>query len=101
MKLNQNDLEFIKDQMQQGRMTADQANVELVRMRRVLLVIGRTPASVRKALNEAVKQGKLAHMKKDGHKPEAYFHPTFKHLAIAERNEHERSVMRALVSVCA
>ena len=51
MQLNQNDLEYLKDQMQQGRMTAAQANVQKVRMQRVLLVHGRLTADHRKALN--------------------------------------------------
>lgn len=101
MDLQQNDLECLKDQMQKGQLTAAQANVQKVRMKRVQLVTGRIPADVRKALNEAVKAGELGHMKKDGRKPEAYFHPTFEHLAKAERNEHEREILRALAATCA
>lgn len=100
MKLNQNDLEFLKDQMQKGLLTAAQANVEMVRMKRVELVTSRIPSDVRKALNEAVKVGVLGHLKKDGNKPEAYFHPTFDYLARSERNAHAESVIRAVVSVC-
>lgn len=100
MNLNQNDLEHLKDQMQKGQLTAAQANVQQVRMQRVRLVTSRIPAGVRQALNAAVKSGELAHVKKDGRKPEAYFHPTFEHLAKAERSEHERSVLRALAATC-
>lgn len=99
MRLSQNDMEHLQDQVRQGLMTAEQANVEKVRMQRVLLA-GRIPADVRKALNAAVKRGELGHMKKDGSKPEAYYHPTFEYLAKGARAEHERSVVRALLAVC-
>lgn len=99
MRLSQNDMEHLQDQVRQGLMTAEQANVEKVRMQRVLLA-GRIPADVRKALNAAVKRGELGHMKKDGNKPEAYYHPTFEYLAKGARAEHERSVARALLAVC-
>ena len=99
MRLSQNDMERLKDAMAKGLMTAEQANIEKVRMQRVLLA-GRIPADVRKALNAAVKRGELGHMKKDGNKPEAYYHPTFEYLAEGARAEHERSVVRALLAVC-
>lgn len=100
MKLNHNDLEHIKDMLNLGKITVDQANVEKVKCMRVQLVISRLPANVRKALNEAVKRGELGHMKKDGNKPEAYYHPTFEYLAKSERNEHERNVFNAILNVC-
>lgn len=86
--------------VQRGRMTADQANVEMVRMARVRMVTGRMTAPVRKALNDAVKRDELGHMKKDGRKPETYFHPTFKYLAIDARRKHEQQVLSALLAVC-
>lgn len=101
MELKQNDREHLQDMVQKEDLTADQANVQMVLMRRVKLVIGRIPAQVRKALNEAVKRGELGHMKKDGHKPETYYHPTFDHLARSERNEHERGVLQAVAGVMA
>lgn len=101
MKLSQNDLFCLKDRMQRGELTAAQANVEKVRLQRVLLVIGRLTADLRKTLNAAVKAGELGHMKKDGHKPEAYFHPTFDYLANGERQAHANSVYRSLQAVCA
>lgn len=100
MKLNQNDWESIKDRVQRSELTIEQSHVEQVKCRRVLLCTSRVPADVRKALNTAVKAGTLGHMKKDGHKPEAYFHPTFEYLAKAERNEHVADVARALAAVC-
>lgn len=99
MGLKQNDREHLIDMVQRGEMTADQANVKKVRMQRVLLVTSRIPADVRKALNAAVKRGELGRMKKDGHKPEAYYHPTFECLAKSERNEHERSVFKAVAGL--
>ena len=101
MELKQNDLERLHDMVQKGELTADQANVQMVRMQRVMLVTARIPAEIRKALNQAVKRGELAHMKKDKHKPETYYHPTFDYLARSERNKHELSVLRAVAGVMA
>lgn len=89
----QNDIEHLKDLMQRGELTADQANVQMVRDQRFRMVVNSLPAGVRKALNAAVKSGELGHMKKDGHKPECYFHPAFRYLAVAERNRREREVI--------
>lgn len=99
MELKQNDRERLRDLVQRGELTADQANVQKVLWQRVLLVTSRVPADVRKALNAAVQRGELGHMKKEGHKPEAFFHPSFDYLARSERNEHERSVSRAVAGV--
>ncbi|AJO79401.1 hypothetical protein [Pseudomonas sp. MRSN 12121] len=98
----QNDIEHLQDLMQRGELTADQANVQMVRNERFRMVVNSLPANVRKALNAAVRSGELGHMKKDGHKPECYFHPTFEYLAKAERLKREREVisMRGTVTVC-
>jgi hypothetical protein len=101
MQLTQNQLERLQDLMQRGELTADQANVERVKMMRVHLVTCRLPQQVRTALNAAVKRGELGHVKKDGNKPEAYYHPTFQYLVAGERNEHEQNVLKALASVLA
>ncbi len=98
--IKQNDWERIKDQVDRGLMTVEQSHVEKVRCQRVLLVAGKLPATVRAALNAAVKVGQLGRMPKAGNKPEAYFHPTFDYLAVAERNAHERHVLRSLVATC-
>ncbi|MGD8707049.1 MAG: hypothetical protein PVI88_00010 [Nitrosopumilaceae archaeon] len=100
MDLKQNDFEYLQNQIQQGKMTPDEANIEIIRMQRVLLVTGKIPAEVRKALNNAVKTGYLFHLKKDGNKPEVYFHPNFDYLAKQERYEHELKVLNSLKSVC-
>ena len=101
MRLNQNDLEYLKDMIAQGKMTADQANVEKVRMARVQVVNSRFPADVRKVLNAAVKDGQLCHKKREGRKPEVYYHPNFEHLANAERTRAERETLEALAKVMA
>lgn len=93
MKLSQNDLERIRDKMQQGLLSVDEANVEMVKCQRVRIVIGRLPMNVRKALNQAVKSGVLGHLKKDGYKPECYYFKPFKHLANEARTiEHNRQI---------
>lgn len=97
----QNDIERLMDKIGLGAMTADEANVEMVRMQRVRLVTSKIPAGIRKALNAAVKAGLLGHMAKDGHKPEAYFHPTFEFMAREARRKHENSVRDALSGVFA
>ena len=101
MKLKQIDFERIREQVRNGELTPEQANVEMVRVQRVKLVTARMPAEVRKALNDAVKRGELKHIKKDGHKPEAYYHPTFEYLVPGERNDHEQRCLRALAGVFA
>lgn len=93
MKLSQNDMERIQDKLQQGLMTVDQANVEMVRCQRVRLITGKLPANVRKILNKAVKDGILGHMKKDNYKPECYYFKPFEYLAHGERAlEHNKSI---------
>lgn len=98
----QNDIEHLQDLMQKGELTADQANVQMVRTERFRMVVNSLPASLRKALNAAVRSGELGHMKKDGQKPECYFHPTFEYLAKAERLKREREVisLRGTATVC-
>ena len=97
----QNDIERLCDQVNLGVITADEANVEKVKIRRVQLVTSKIPAQVRKALNAAVKRGSLGHMKKDGRKPEAYYHPTFEYMAHDARRKHESETLKALAGVAA
>ena len=79
----QNNLEYIADQLQMGKITAEEANVELVRAARYRVVY-RLPRQIRNWLNKAVKEKKIAHKKKEGLRPEIYYHPNFEHLANAE-----------------
>lgn len=97
----QNNIEWLKDQMSLGKMTAEQANFEMVRMERVRVVRGSIPAQIRKSLNNAVKSGELCHKKKEGRKPEVYYHPNFEHLANEARNRAERETLEALARVMA
>lgn len=100
MQINQNDMEHIKDMMQQGKMTADEANICKVETQRVLLCVGTIPASVRKDLNAGVKTGRLEHKKRDGRKPEVFYKKGFEHIANAERNQYERDCVKAIAGVC-
>lgn len=99
MQDQQNNRERIMDQLDRKVISVDEANVEMVRQAR-FRVVHKLPASVRKALNAAVKNGQLGHMKKDGIKPEVYYHPNFEYLAIEERNKHVRAAERALKAIC-
>lgn len=63
-------------------------NVEQIRAHATRVVRGRIPAQVRKELMDAVKAGILGRLKKDGLKPEIFFHPDHKHGA-AERQKSE------------
>ena len=101
MDLKQNELEHLEDLLERGIITPEAANVEMVKMARVRLIENRLPAKVRKALNLAVKNKELGHLKKDGNKPEAYFHLSFTHLARSERSKRESDIKKALHSVCA
>ncbi|VAW19980.1 hypothetical protein MNBD_BACTEROID05-493 [hydrothermal vent metagenome] len=100
MTTMQNIVEKIQDRMQRGELTAAEANIELVLAERVRIVC-KLSREVRKALNNAVKEGRLGHMKKDGLKPEVYYHPTFDYLARATRNKAEKSSIKAISSVLA
>lgn len=93
MELRQNYLERIQDKLQQGLISIDEANVEIVKCQRVRLIKGRMPANIRKALNQSVRDGVLGHMKKDGYKPECYYFKPFKYMADDERvKEHNKAI---------
>jgi hypothetical protein len=100
MELTQNQKERLSDLIDTGKLTADQANVEKIKMERVHLVTCRMPAQVRRALSKAVKTGEIGHIKKDGKKPEVYYHLDFKYLVNGERSNHERKILKALRRVC-
>lgn len=97
MTSRQNGLDYVRDQMQQGKMTAAEANVLMVQMEGVRLITGRVMADVRKALNAAVKAGELGHIKKDGLKPEAYHHKNARAKALEARN---RAAADSVESIC-
>lgn len=67
-------------------------NVEMIRSAATRVVTGRIPAEVRKELMAAVKANHLGRLKKDGLKPEIFFHPDHLHGAIdRQRREAEYS----------
>ena len=99
MNITQNQLFHIIDKLERGMITADQANIEKVLVQRVLVINGRFPMAARKALNAAVKDGVLGHMKKQGMKPEVYYNPTFDYLARSERKKIERDAIQAIATV--
>lgn len=63
-------------------------NVSQILMQASRVIRGRVPAQVRAELRAAVAAGVLGHLKKDGLKPEIYFHPDHKNGAI-ERQKRE------------
>lgn len=63
-------------------------NVEQILAQGMRVIRGKVPAQVRKELAAAVKAGVLGHLRKDGSKPEVYFHPDHKHGA-ADRQKRE------------
>ncbi len=68
-------------------------NAMNVRVAGTRVIRGPMPAQVRKELMSAVKLGHLGRIKKDGLKPEIFFHPDHKNAAI------ERQKREALYSV--
>lgn len=96
MASRQNGLDHVTDQMQQGKMTAAEANVKMVQIEGVRLVIGRIPSEVRKALNAAVKAGELGHIKREGLKPEAYHHKNARGRALEERDRAATASVSAI-----
>ena len=89
----QNDVMRVKDLLQQGTITTDEANVKLVQAEIVRLITNSVSANVRKVLNAAVKAGQLGHIKKEGYKPEAYHHINGRARALELREEKEREVL--------
>ncbi len=80
------------------RYTADYGpNVENILASATRVVRGKIPAQVRKELRAAVKAGVLGHLKKDGLKPEIFFHPDHRNGAI-ERQKKEAEYSMALVA---
>ena len=99
MELTANQAENLRERVNSGELTADQANVEKVRIVRVQLITTRLFREVRSALNAAVKTGYLGHMKKSGNKPEVYYHPNFEYLVNGIRNKHEQDILKNVAGV--
>lgn len=90
----QNGRERARDLLNRGVITVEQANVMLVQSENVRIVRNSLPRAVRAALNAAVKRGELAHLKRDGHKPEVYFRPQARDKALTIRWREEQKVLR-------
>lgn len=68
-------------------------NVANILAQATRVIRGRIPAQVRAELRAAVKAGVLGHLKKDGLRPEIFFHPAHKNGAIErQRREAEYSI---------
>jgi hypothetical protein len=93
-------LKIAQNKMQIGEITVDQANVLAVQIAGVRLITAGIPASVRKALNAAVKEGELGHIKKEGLRPEAYHHINGRARALDERDRVFRSTLAAVSKIC-
>ena len=96
----QNDIDSIIDKVQRGLLSTDQANVEIVKLRRALMVTSRLPRDVRSALNAAVRSGDLCRMPKKGLLLEVFYVKDFKYMAVDLRNKYINSVARAVGNVC-
>jgi len=97
---NQNNLEYIKDQLQRGLMTTEQANIEMVRMDRFSIIKNKLPQSVRQALMNGVKSGQLKRRMKSDKNPEYFYHPEFEHLAKQEIYSQQCKVIESLKMIC-
>lgn len=98
--LTQNIKENITDRLSRGIITVSEANVEMIRAERFRIVKNKIPREVRKALNEAVKNGLLAHSKKTDINPEAYYHPSFDYMLRAEFKRLKEKKLKALADTC-
>ena len=92
-------INMAKEKVRTGELTVSEANVYMVQLEGVRIVRNSIPKAVRSALNLAVKEGRLGHVKKEGLKPEAYFHVNSKFRALEERDRIEREIMDASSSV--
>lgn len=99
MMNQQSAVEAAKGMMEHG-MSLDDANIEIVRMMGVRIVSGGFDRRTRSALMQGVKDGKLGHLKKDGLKPEVFFHPNAIWSANEERNKIANAGIRAIQACC-
>ncbi len=95
----QNVRENIEDRLKRGVISIAQANVEMIRAERFRIITNGVPKEVRIALNEAVKNGQLAHRVKSDINPEAYYHPGFEYLLKAEFKRRLEMKLSALTAV--
>ena len=77
-------------------MSNDEMHVEAVRRLRAYVVVQSIPGTVRKALQTAVKNGKLCRLPKDKERKlcEVFYHPEFDYLAKSRRVELREQQLR-------
>ena len=92
-------LQYAKGLMDAGMSAAD-ANVELVRMQGISVMAGKLTRDLRSALMAAVKDGRIGHLKKDGLKPEVFFHPNSEDNARSARNKAACQAIEAIKATC-
>jgi hypothetical protein len=71
-------------------------NAMVVQLMGAKLIRSRMPSEVRKEMMDAVKQGKLGHIKKEGLRPEAFHHPNARAHALDLRAEAFRQAVDAI-----
>lgn len=76
-------------------------NVQQILCRGYRVIQGRVPLQVRKQLMAAVKAGALGRLKKDGLKPEIFFHPDHKHGAIERQAREAAYAVQCIAKVVA
>ena len=81
------------DLRERGEITVEQGNVMLIHAEAVRIIRNSLPRHVRQALNAAVKRGELAHLKREGHKPEVYFRPQARDKAVTVRWREEQKAL--------
>lgn len=76
-------------------------NVQNILCQATRVVRGKIPAAVRKELMAAVKAGALGRLRKDGLKPEIFFHPDHKHGAIERQQREAQYAIECIANVVA
>jgi hypothetical protein len=76
-------------------------NVANILAQGMRVIGGRVPAEVRAELRAAVRDGVLGHLKKDGLKPEIFFHPSHKNGAVERQQREAAYSVTCIASVIA
>jgi hypothetical protein len=76
-------------------------NVTAILAQGVRFIQGTVPREVRRELMEAVKLKALGHLKKDGLKPETFFHPDKLHEARRRQAEEAEYAVKCIATVMA
>lgn len=76
-------------------------NVTQIQVQASRVIRGKIPAQVRKELMAAVKDGVLGRLKKDGLKPEVFYHPDHKHGAIERQKREAEYAVSCIATVMA